>query len=130
MEKGMPKRDRSALAMDPIFESTPRSSNDLAGVFEYDGETGYFYLYRTSAIAGQKVVGAIPIFDGEPDFEEGELTVRWDAEEQLVALLIAGQTWAAFHAASGAAYGGNYRRGGTPIVPQEVRKAFESPIPQ
>lgn len=116
------------MATDSIFESTTRSRNDLAGVFEYDGESGCFYLYRTTAAAGQKVVGAIPIFSGDPDFDESELAIRWDAEETLVALIIAGEAWAAFDARSGATYGGEYRKGGTPRLPREVRDAFERPL--
>ena len=116
------------MATDSIFESTTRSRNDLAGVFEYDGESGCFYLYRTTATAGQKVVGAIPIFSGDPDFDESELAIRWDAEETLVALIIAGEAWAAFDARSGATYGGEYRKGGTPRLPREVRDAFERPL--
>ncbi|WP_286203065.1 hypothetical protein [Rhizobium lusitanum] len=33
--------------MDQLFESAVRSSGDLAGVFEFDGDVGYFYLCAT-----------------------------------------------------------------------------------
>lgn len=37
-----------------IFESATRSAGDLAGVFEHDDDTGYFYLYDLSRGEGQK----------------------------------------------------------------------------
>jgi hypothetical protein len=39
-----------------IFVSSVRSTGDLAGVFEYDGETGYFYLYRAKGASGKKIM--------------------------------------------------------------------------
>jgi hypothetical protein len=44
-----------------IFDSSVRSDGDLAGVFEYDGQTGYFYLYEVGGNAYNKVVGAYAV---------------------------------------------------------------------
>jgi hypothetical protein len=35
--------------MNEILKNTTRSAGDLAGVFEFDGDTSYFYLYNTSS---------------------------------------------------------------------------------
>jgi hypothetical protein len=43
---------------DEMFDSSIRSAGDLAGVFEYDGETGYFYLYDSVGSSNQRVLGA------------------------------------------------------------------------
>jgi hypothetical protein len=52
-----------------ILKNATRSAGDLAGVFEFDEDTSYFYLYNTSGDAGQKVLGAIHIMSGTPDFD-------------------------------------------------------------
>jgi hypothetical protein len=42
------------MSANEMFESASRANGDLAGVFEYDGETGYFYLYETKETRGKK----------------------------------------------------------------------------
>jgi hypothetical protein len=107
-----------------IFDSCVRSADDLAGVFEYDGETGYFYLYETSGDEGQKVRDSIHILSGEPDFGEAEISIRWDEKEQKVGLLIKGVLWAVFDAQHHAKYGGSYRPGAKPLLPSEALAGF------
>ena len=108
-----------------MFDSSTRSKGDLAGVFEYDGEVGYFYLYECGGDAGQKVAGAIHILSGEADFEQADLTICWNESEKRVGLFIRGQVCAVFDADSGAKYGGNYRRGVQAHMPSEVLKEFK-----
>jgi len=107
-----------------LFDSRSRSKGDLAGVFEYDGDTGYFYLYETPNGCGQKVVGAIQILSGDPDFEQADINVRWDARETKVGLFIRGQLCAAFDSEGGTKYGGNYHRGVELRMPSEILMAF------
>jgi hypothetical protein len=38
-----------------MVESAVRSVGDQAGVFEYDGDTGHFYLYKPKGEKDQKV---------------------------------------------------------------------------
>src|SRR5688572_449218 len=76
----------SIMAVDEMFDSSVRSAGDLAGVFEYDGETGYFYLYKNERDSGQKVMSAIRIVDGDPDFKQEDISIRWDAAETRVGL--------------------------------------------
>ncbi len=115
------------MTIEEMFDSSARSRGDLAGVFEYDGETGYFYLYECGGDAGQKVAGAILILSGAADFAQTDLAVCWDGGEKMVGLFICGQLCAVFDAASGTKYGGNYCRGGAQThMPSEVLKAFGS----
>jgi hypothetical protein len=113
------------MTTDEMFESAARSKGDLAGVFEYDGETGYFYLYNCGGGAGQQVVGAIRILSGEADFEQTDITVRWDGHERKVGLFIRHQLCAIFDADSGAKYGGNYRGDVQAHIPPEELQAFK-----
>src|SRR5438552_3008968 len=97
------------MATDEMFESAVRSAGDHAGVFEYDGETGYFYLYQTKGAQGQKVLDAIRVMIGTAHFDESDVVVRWDAAERAVGLFIRGNLWAAFDATTGTKYGGDYQ---------------------
>ena len=90
------------------------SFGDFAGVFEYDGETGYLYLFDNGRAADRRIVGAIHIFSGTPDFEESEIEVRWNHEGLRVGLFIRGRLWAEFDAVRGVGFGGDYKPGGTP----------------
>lgn len=108
-----------------LFDSSARSRGDLAGVFEYDGETGYFYLYEVTGGAGKKVLDAIRVVSGQADFEESDLSVRWNASEDKVGLFIHGALWAMFDARLRQKHGGGYKVGGTPSLPPELAASFE-----
>lgn len=112
------------MPSDEIFDSAVRSTGDLAGVFEYDGETAFFYLYETIGDKGQKVLDSIRILSGEPDFGEADISVRWDPEEQKVGLFIKGALWAVFDGRGRKKYGESYRVGATPSLPPEAKKGF------
>ena len=114
------------MAEAEMFASAVRSAGDQAGVFEHDGDTGYFYLYEMGRDEKRKVLAAIPVVIGTPDFEERDVAIRWDAKESRVGLFICGQLWAAFDAGSGAKYGGNYRRSADTNIPADVGDAFEA----
>jgi hypothetical protein len=113
------------MADNDMFDSASRSAGDHAGVFEYDGETGYFYLYATNEKESKKVIGAIRVVCGDADFTEHDVGIRWDSTEQVVGLLIRDQLWAAFDLRTGAKYGGNYGSGSQSDVPQAIRTAFK-----
>ncbi len=114
------------MSVDQIFDSNVRSAGDLAGIFEYDDAAGYFYLYETSADQGHKVVGAIRLLTSIPDFEQGDVEVRWDGNERYVGFFIRGQLWAAFDGMTKARFGGDYRPDGQAEIPTEIINAYES----
>jgi hypothetical protein len=107
-----------------MFDSSIRSAGDLAGVFEFDGATCYFYLYETGAGSGHKVVDSIHVLSGRPDFGETEIAVRWDLSERTVGLFIRGVLWAAFDCDSRLKGGGGYTPGGEPRLPAGMGANF------
>jgi len=111
-----------ALTGEEMFVSAPRSAGDLAGVFEYVENTGYFYYYDRGRIAGKRVVAAIRILTGKPDFAESDVIVRWTRNEEIVGLFIRGQLWAAFRGTK--RFGGSYRPGSRPDIPDSAVAAF------
>ena len=112
------------MANDDIFESAIRSKGDLAGVYEYDGETGYFYLYQTGA-NGNKVIAAIHILSEDPDFVAKDVTIRWDKEGECVGLFIRTDLWAVFDTRDQAKYGGDYQAGKPPDLPAHASIGFD-----
>jgi hypothetical protein len=106
-----------------LFESEARSTQDLAGFFEYENNTAYFYLYRLGA--ERKVLDAIHIFTGPHCFSPSDIIVRWDREEKVVGLFIQGVLWAAFQVTPFQKFGGNYARGECPAMPVSMRNRFD-----
>lgn len=114
------------METEEMFDSLSRTKGDLAGVFEYDGETGYFYLYKCKVESGQKVVGAIRVVSGMADFQQTDISIRWDESEKRVGLFIRGHICAVFDADRGTKYGGEYRRDVQSLVPPEILRTFKS----
>jgi hypothetical protein len=102
-----------------IFIDAVRSKEDLAGVFEYAEETGYFYLYDLNANEGQKVLDNIQIVSGDILLCEEDLIVRWYNAERYVGLFIKGSLWAGFDTEKHIRFGGKYKIGDVPKIPQE-----------
>ena len=88
--------------MEEIYESEARSAGDLAGIFEFDGEVSYFYLYSIGPNDSLKTVATLWIGNGDPDFKATDVTIRWDPREEFVGLFIRDQLRAAFDAAANA----------------------------
>lgn len=107
-----------------MWDSAVRSAGDMAGVFEFDGDTGYFYLYKTSESDGQKIKGAIHIVSGKPDFDISDISIRWRADEGAVGLFIKAQLWAVFDCKNGTKYGGNFHSGDLPKIPSAISQSF------
>lgn len=108
-----------------FFESSVRSTGDLAGVFEFDGETAYFYLYDLAAVEGKKVVGAIRIALAPLRFGEAESEIAWAKDERFVGLFIKDQLCAAFDAETRNAFGAESDAQGFSGLPEFVLKSFE-----
>lgn len=102
-----------------LFESVVRGQEDLGGVFEYDGDTAYFYLYDMRQKDQHKIIGAIHIFSGTTDLKDSDVIVQWDKGEQRVGLFLRGVQWAVFNVASKRKCGGNYKTKDRPEIPKE-----------
>ncbi len=114
------------MAKNEILDSAMRSAGDQAGVFEHDGDVGYFYLHEMNNKEDQKVVSAIRVLTGTLDFGEEDIAVRWNATESQVGLSIRGQLWTVFDSRTGGGYGGDYRASGKPWMPPEIAATFAS----
>lgn len=80
-----------------IFISSTRSSSDFSGVFEYDGETSYFYLYSVGDPDGEKIVGAIGLPSGITKDSEVDLSIRWNKPETKVGVFLRNNLLALFN---------------------------------
>jgi hypothetical protein len=114
------------MATGEMFDSNVRSSGDLAGVFEYDGDTGYFYLYETGGGEAHRILDSIHVVSGEPDFGEADISIRWDQNEQKVGLFIRGTLWAVFDHQQRAKYGGGYKAELTPVLPPHATNGLNN----
>src|SRR5690242_10453398 len=108
---------------DGLFESCARPERDFAGVFEYDGETGYFYLCDLTRKEGQTIMGAIHITSAEPDFVQSDVKVIWNRSHTHVGVMLRGRLWAVFSVA-GERFGGDYALGTQPVLPGDVESGF------
>ncbi len=106
-----------------VFKSLVRDKGDLGGVFEYDGDTGYFYLYNLSASANSKIRGGICIFPGPTFVDESKISIKWNKRQNIVSLVIDGLIWAAFEE-NGTPHGGRYTEGRTSSVGQKIIEQF------
>jgi len=64
-----------------IFKSSSRSAGDLAGVFEADDVTAYFYLYAMRPGATPKVLGALNITRFVSGAPEKSISINWDKDQ-------------------------------------------------
>jgi len=102
-----------------LFESSMNENTGLAGVFEFDGEVAYFYLYDASDEANPKVVDSLHIFSGSTDLQESDILVKWDSPGRRVALFIKGLQWAVFDCEAHQKFGGQYSASGRPAIPED-----------
>jgi hypothetical protein len=105
---------------DDLFVELTQPKGDLAGVFEYDGDVGYFYLYRLSKDGkGGVILGSIQVVSGKLSFEPDLLEIRWSADNNRVALFIHGTLWAVFNTISGEAFGQVFSKNLMPSIPKD-----------
>lgn len=110
--------------MDEIFDSAVRSSGDFAGVFEYDGDTSFFYLYQNEVDGNARVLDAIRIATGTPDFGADDIQITWDTSENIVGLFIRGNVWAVFQLTPRQKYDGVYGGNWPSKVPPDIVEKF------
>ena len=111
-----------SMTNDDIFESQVNSDGCLAGVYEYDSQVGYFYLYDLTRPEGQKVTGAIRVSVGPFRHSLDDLAIRWSGDERFVGLFIKNQLFVAFDAKSHEAFGGDAEQSST--IPQSIKNSF------
>lgn len=102
---------------DDIFITSTRTKGDYAGVFEYDGETSYFYLYSLGILDGKKIVGAIGLpyeitMESEPD-----LSVRWNKQETKVGVFLRDNLLGLFNLGLKSSGSGDFRGVTLPNIP-------------
>lgn len=94
-----------------------RTKGDMAGVLEFDGETGYFYLVAVSHRGNQKIIDHLQVFSRNSYAERSELQIEWNDSQEKVGLFIGGELWALFDTVSRKKSGGNFTRESDPAVP-------------
>jgi len=107
-----------------IFKDCVRPAGDLAGVFEFDEDTGYFYLYDISNSASPRIVDYLHICSYVPDFADHHIELRWTSDQEKVGLFIRDALWAVFIPGTQSKYGGDYRPGRIPSLPVEAKSGF------
>lgn len=108
-----------------IFESSIRTTGDLAAVFECDDEGGYFYLFDLTKEKGRQARAVIMVSTQGVDLRAPDVSVRWNASGEIAGLCIDGDLWAAFDQ-QGGRYGGCYGTQKSPCIPPEVIRRFRS----
>jgi hypothetical protein len=108
-----------------MLESCTRTTGDIAGVFEYIYDVGYFYLYNVQDNPNGKILDSIHIVSGNLDFIAGDVLVRWSSNEDKVGLFIRGVLWAVFNFPQHSKYGGHYVAGKAPTLPAIALLGFE-----
>jgi hypothetical protein len=97
--------------MTDIFVDGMNSQGTYAGAFEADDAVSWFYLHDLSAEPGGKIVGAVQVYRGVPDFVESDVQIRWYDDETKVGVFIKGQLGAHFDLVSGWGLPGSYSGG-------------------
>jgi len=108
-----------------IFESAIRTSGDLAVVFECDHDGGYFYLFDLTKEKGQEARAVIEVSERSVVLDRSDISVNWNASEDIAGLRIDGELWAAFDL-HGRAYGGSFGKQNVPRIPPEVIGRFNA----
>lgn len=107
-----------------IFDSSIRTDGRLAGVYEQDADSGYFYLYDLERPEGQKVVDAIRIHSGGSSLVSEDVSIDWDQAETIVGLFIKGRLWAMFTESGEKWRGGIFGEESPSEIPSWLQQAF------
>nr|ABU51089.1 unknown [uncultured bacterium Bio2] len=91
-----------------IFLDKIDNTGNFAGVFEANEEVGYFYLYKIKNQPTQRIVGALQVLIGPPDFTTEEADIQWFENGSKVGFFIRKELWAYFDLKSGQGNSGSY----------------------
>jgi hypothetical protein len=108
------------LSENDMFNSLLREAGDVAGVFEQDENTCYFYLYRNN----HEIIDSIHVLSGIPDFKEHDVSIKWNLNETMIGLFIHEKFWAVFDCKAKSKYGGNYALHTQPDIPIKICDEF------
>lgn len=108
-----------------IFDSSIQPDGSLAGVYEQDSESGYFYLYNLRKPEGYKVVAAIHIHSGELAILSGDVRIDWSKKGTAVGLFLKGKLWAAFADTAEYWFIGSEGKNAQSELPFWLRNAFD-----
>jgi hypothetical protein len=112
--------------MEEIFESETNSAETLAGVFEFDGEASYFYLYKILEGDEYEILNNIRIqINSSPDFNSSDIEILWQSRDRFLCLKIKNIIWAVFDIQSNQTYGGNYSLNEVPKIPLTICKMIQ-----
>ena len=109
-----------------IFKSAMRSAGDIFGVFDYDGDTGYFYLHNSSLDQNRRVIAALRVLTGPADFADEDVEIQWTADETQVGLLIRRRLCAVIDCATKATYGGESDADQVFPIPPQIAALFRA----
>lgn len=98
------------IMMIDIFVDTLNADRTFAGVFEADDTVSYFYLCSLTEGPNGRIIGAVQVYRGLPNFAESEVVVRWFDNETKVGVFIKGELGAYLDLVSGWGYPGTYSR--------------------
>lgn len=107
--------------MREFIESALRPDGDLAGVFEFDGETSYFYLWNSTLKDGKKILASICIDVAPSEIENSEVVIRWDENSKYVGLFFSRKLVAVFDDSGGRFFEGNFS-----TIPDSLSGVFNS----
>ena len=110
--------------MRETFESRVRADGDLAGVFENDGDTGFFYLYKVDAPEGQGIIDAVQVEVGPPS--NSDVEVFWSSDQSLVGLQLGGRLVALFDCLTGEKYSRNDSKCSLLHLPESLTERLRS----
>jgi hypothetical protein len=84
-----------------MFKGMISPSGKHAGVYEHDGEAGYFYICEMSGEDVTEITGALQLHTGRPDHSADDVEIRWDRTQDAVGLFVRDELWAIFNVRTG-----------------------------
>ena len=107
-----------------IFDTAVRTANDIAGVFEFDGEVAFFYLYDLKKEKGKMILDSIRVFTEDENFLEKDVNICWNQQETIVGLFIRSTLFAIFDTLNHKKYGRNSNIAEYESLPPEANNWF------
>jgi hypothetical protein len=98
--------------MAEIFVCDVGREGRYAGILHGDDAVTWFYFHD---LAAQKVLGAVQVYRGVPNFTEADVEIRWNDDQTEVGVFIKGELGACFDLVRGWGYPGTYSRTGPEI---------------